>query len=228
MDQLQRNQLLWLTDAAWQALQNQADDPQAQDILLHWRTHLLPVVVTRQQCAMPTDRLSVGLPAPAQWGWRKLALSVPLNAIDTRQRFPALSQVACANGWDTAVVALDQALIQSGVHTRVYGSFAWQFLTRLTYVHPDSDLDISLDVQRLEQARQVLDLLARADLPLRLDGEIVFPNGQAVAWRELAQLLDGRVSQVLVKDRTHVALVTLDELSDMGCNEPMPLHADLA
>jgi hypothetical protein len=34
-----------------------------------------------------------------------------------------------------------------------------------------------------------------------------------VAWRELRQLLDGQVAQVLVKSRLQLALVTHDELT---------------
>jgi phosphoribosyl-dephospho-CoA transferase len=216
MDQLQRNQLVWLTDGAWQALINRSSDPQTQVILSHWHQHQLPVVVTRQHGALSAGQVSLGLPAPAQWSRRKLALEVPQNAIEASHRFPPLSQIASANGWDGAVVELNRALIQSGVEAEVYGSFAWQFLTRLSYVHPASDLDISLQVRHLDQARQVLDLLSHADLPQRLDGEIVFANGQAVAWRELAQLLDGQVSQVLVKDHTRVALMSLNALGDLN------------
>jgi hypothetical protein len=40
-----------------------------------------------------------------------------------------------------------------------------------------------------------------------VDGEIVFAQGQALAWRELLQLRQGQVSQALVKERFRLHLV---------------------
>jgi phosphoribosyl-dephospho-CoA transferase len=45
-----------------------------------------------------------------------------------------------------------------------------------------------------------------------VDGELVFPGGWAVAWREYAQLIGGKVEQVLVKHRTGVQLLEMAAL----------------
>jgi phosphoribosyl-dephospho-CoA transferase len=105
---------------------------------------------------------------------------------------------------------------------RVYGSYGWQFLTGMPYVRAGSDLDLSVHAPDLHAALQALDWLAQtvalgevgsggrapsARLPLRVDGEIVFPQGQALAWRELQQLRQGAVAQALVKDRHSLRLL---------------------
>ncbi len=231
MSELRRNQLLWLTEAGWQAMlasDQFKSQPSTQAVLSHWCLHQLPVVLTRQPTDMAIDQLGVGLPAPTQWRRRKFALRVSANEIQCAKEFPTLSQIATANTWGKAAFELDAALFQSGVQARVYGSFGWQFLTRLAYVHAASDLDLSLQVMHLDQARQVLVILTQAKLPQRLDGEVVFANGQAVAWRELAQLLAGQVSQILMKDRDRVALLNLEDLRAIACGERETLHAGLA
>ena len=45
----------------------------------------------------------------------------------------------------------------------------------------------------------------------RLDGELLFPDGAAIAWREWSDYRQGRASQVLVKRLRGVALETFCE-----------------
>jgi len=141
-----------------------------------------------------------------------LALVVPSNAIASVAPFPTFGQLTAANHWGAAALALDAALQQVDVQARVYGSYAWQHLTGLDYVHPDSDIDLTLPVRNLAHACQAFAPLAQAQLPQRLDGEFVFAGGLAVAWRELQQLITGQVTQVLVKHRTQVGLMTRQAL----------------
>ncbi|PIZ23987.1 MAG: malonate decarboxylase holo-[acyl-carrier-protein] synthase [Comamonadaceae bacterium CG_4_9_14_0_8_um_filter_57_21] len=217
---LQRQQLVWLTDTAWQSMQARTWDATAHAVLAHWRAQQLPVVVTRQRGDAAPDVVCVGLPAPSQWGKRKLAFSVSMSDIANTSPCPTLAQVADGHNWQVAAMALNAALTQRGVQARVHGSFAWQQVTALAYLHPHSDLDLHLPVTSLAQASQVLDVLKQSSVsnletavPLpRLDGELIFPGGQAVAWRELGQLLSGQVAQVLVKDLLTVRLVDLADL----------------
>jgi phosphoribosyl-dephospho-CoA transferase len=94
----------------------------------------------------------------------------------------------------------------------VYGSHGWQHLTGMPYVHRNSDLDLSIQVEDLQTAIEVADQLQALQDGPRLDGEMVFPSGRAIAWRELYQLAHGQVSQVLLKDRESVVLARLDAL----------------
>lgn len=68
----------------------------------------------------------------------------------------------------------------------IYGSFSWQIITKKNYTHADSDLDILLHVSMHHQLKQIVLLLNALAVASgrRIDGELIFPDGYAVAWRE--------------------------------------------
>ena len=216
MQDLRRNQLVWLHAQAWSQVQDHAWDAEAQIILAHWQRNKLPLVVCRQRIDVEPDRLCLGLPAPRQWSRRRLALTVELNQVAAIGAFPTLQQVAQAMHCELAALELDGKLTQLGVTPRVYGSHGWQWLTQMPYVHEASDLDVTLNVPDFQTACRVTALLAAAELGPRLDGEIAFPGGQAAAWRELQRLLAGHTAQVLLKDRQSIRLATRAELQKLG------------
>jgi phosphoribosyl-dephospho-CoA transferase len=92
----------------------------------------------------------------------------------------------------------------------VYGSFGWQLVTGLGYVHAASDLDLWLTVRSPERADEAVKLLHAAGAPkgLRIDGELLFPGGAGVAWREYASWRAGRARSLLVKRLDGVAVQT--------------------
>lgn len=216
MQDLRRNQLVWLHAQAWSQVQDHAWDAEAQIILAHWQRNKLPLVVCRQRLDVAPNQLCLGLPAPLQWSRRRLALKVGREQVASVGNFPTLRQVAPAMPWGPAALELDGELTQLGVTPQVYGSHGWQWLTRMAYVHEASDLDVTLNVPDFQTACRVTALLAAADPGPRLDGEIVFPDDQAVAWRELLRLLADHTAQVLLKDRQSIRLVTLAELQNLG------------
>jgi phosphoribosyl-dephospho-CoA transferase len=226
MEVLARNQLVWIDSVTWAHVEARVWDTQAQDILAHWRANRLPLVVCRQRTEIPPDQLCLGLPAPLQWSRRRVALSVSLDHLTARADFPTLMQVAQFNQWGVEAHDLCDSLDSMDVSAHVYGSHGWQWLTNLDYLHDASDLDLSLNVNSFEVASQVVQRLARTTLRCRIDGEIVFPQGQAIAWRELHQLLKGQTSQVLVKDRQSIRLADLAEVRHLGkvtpATKPVP------
>jgi phosphoribosyl-dephospho-CoA transferase len=130
--------------------------------------------------------------------------------VQTTGTFPTLVQVAGAMTWDTAAIELARGLHALGAVPRVYGGYGWQVLSGEAYVHPGSDLDLLIEVADIGAARAALPLLQQARLPCRLDGEFVFPDGDAVAWRELASAARGTADRVLVKSRSGARLVGFD------------------
>lgn len=216
MKSLLRNQLVSIDERAWAQIEDRTWDAEAQEILAHWRINRLPFVVCRQRTETATNRVCVGLPAPQQWSKRRLALTLSFDHITACAAFPTLMQVAQANHWGPAALGLSEALYNFGAQAHVYGSHGWQWLTGLRYLHAESDLDLSLGVTSFEMALKVTQLLASSQLHARIDGEIVFPQGPAVAWRELQQLLQGQASQVLVKDRHSIRLATLTDVRRLG------------
>ena len=99
------------------------------------------------------------------------------------------------------------SLKAAGTNARVYGSYGWQLLSGLGYVHAKSDFDLLLAVQDRDQADALVALLqAEAPTALRVDGELLFPDGAAVAWREYASWRAGLTRELLVKKLDSVAL----------------------
>jgi phosphoribosyl-dephospho-CoA transferase len=101
---------------------------------------------------------------------------------------------------------------------RVYGSLAMQALTGLPYVTGRSDIDLLAYPATGRQLHAALALLSRYATCLPLDGELIFPSGQAVSWKEWLQTKLNQ-SRVLVKGAhaVHLAdpqtlLATLEQL----------------
>lgn len=96
----------------------------------------------------------------------------------------------------------------------VYGSVAWQALTAVSYVRASSDIDILFSPTTCSQLEDGLALLEHYAGYLPLDGEILFPSGQAVAWKEWVQAIRcGINSRVLVKENFGVRLTTASALA---------------
>ena len=95
----------------------------------------------------------------------------------------------------TAVRVL-QTMDQLGLEVSVYGSAFWSHAGQACCMSPSSDLDLLLSPGSATQARQSLACLhtLRAEEEVGLDGEMLLPDGSAVAWAEM----DGR-ERVMVK-----------------------------
>jgi len=209
MTALHRHQLALLTETGWRGVLAGAWDAQARECLAHWAQHRLPLVVTRQR-PQGSDTVCLGLPAPGRWGRRRIALAVPWDALSRIDAFPRVERLsplldaAHRAPWR----ALCAALAASGVAARVYGSHGWQLLTGLDHVRAGSDIDLCIAVNDPAQADAVAELLQQA-WPVgapRLDGELVFGEGSAVAWREWFTWRAGRAPSVLVKRLAGVGL----------------------
>lgn len=210
---LRRHQLVRLNDAGWAAVRHRAWDQVAQTCLAHWSAHGLPLVVTQQPAGLAGGQLALGLPAPQVWQRRRFALQAALRDVLYFDEFPAASEItgllppAMRGAW----ASLGDALAAAGASARVHGSHGWQRLTGLGHLHADSDLDLHLSVGDVAAADAAVAALQASTLTApRLDGELVFPDGSAVAWREWTPWRERRVDRVLVKRLRGVAMETDD------------------
>ena len=203
MAPLRRHQLARLSPSGWAAVLGRPWDAQARDCLAHWASHRLPLVVTRQPADCAADeRIALGLPAPARWDKRRLALQVPHAAVLYLDEFPRLADMRrlLAQPVQGAVRELLGRLDECRATARVFGSYGWQAISGLDHVHAASDLDLSVAVEGAAHADAVARALASFESPrLRLDGELLFAGGSAVAWREWSEWRAGRARAVLVK-----------------------------
>jgi len=196
---MQRHDLFHLSPDAWTGILGRAWDAEALACLTHWRNHDLPLVVSRQTGMTDDTMVALGLPAPARWSRRRLAVQVRADGLGRPADLPG---VECVAGLFPS--GLVDALPEQ---VRIAGSFGWQHLTGLACVHADSDIDLLVRVADVPGADAVAALLAghRQHRP-RLDGELIFPGGAAVAWREWAAVRDAAAGQVLVKRLRGAAL----------------------
>jgi phosphoribosyl-dephospho-CoA transferase len=225
MNPLRRHQLVWLDEYAWYRVlataTSSADplrvpDSQALDCLSHWAQQRWPLVVTRQAAAVdavdasaPDGVLALGLSAPARLGRHAIGVNASLRGVMRLGAFPRAVEVltqlpaAAQAGWGL----LSERLDLLDVVARVYGSHGWQQLTAMDYVHTRSDIDLLVEVGSAAQADQAAALLLAADAgPLRIDGELAFEDGAAVAWREWLRFRSGQADRILVKRLTGASL----------------------
>jgi phosphoribosyl-dephospho-CoA transferase len=199
---LHRHQLARLSDAGWRKVLKREWDAPARECLAHWAAQRLPLVVTRQDAHAGDGAIALGLPAPARWGRRRLALRVAPNDVlyfdefELADRALDLLPVSTRPAWRSLCCSLKAA----GANARVYGSYGWQLLSGLAYVHAGSDVDLWLSGSDADQADALAACLQSfSDRHPRLDGELMFDDGAAVAWREWLAWRAGRVKALLVK-----------------------------
>jgi phosphoribosyl-dephospho-CoA transferase len=207
---LRRHQIVWVGEAGWRNVLARDWDAQARDCLAHWAEKRLPLVVTRQPDLADTVSIAVGLPAPDRWNRRRLALRVARSDVLYFDEFPLADKAGSLVPVSTRLAwrGLCANLKATGVNARVYGSYGWQLLSGLDHVRADSDIDLWLSVSDLDQAdAAVACLQSFASKRLRLDGELVFGDGTAVAWREWLAWRSGRAKGLLVKTLGGGALV---------------------
>jgi phosphoribosyl-dephospho-CoA transferase len=216
MPALRRHKLAWLSPQGWrQALASAPDHAQA---LQSWRRADWPLVARRQDADAAAGELALGLPLPPcpVKGKVRIALRLPASAVLRSSEPLALMAVlpALPARWQPAAAALAAQAAAQHVILRVYGSAAWQALTGLHYIGPRSDIDLLFYPDSMAALEAGAALFRRHADHLPLDGEIVFPSGRAVAFKEwLLALEAGAGMRVMVKDDARVSLQRMDALA---------------
>lgn len=204
----------------------QVTDGELHAYVTAWLAADRPLVVTRQSEAdkgfpdtIAPDTVSVGLALPPMLGKRRITLSValhhiarytpPLRLADAMMHAPA--------AWQPALGELDAAAMNIELELRVFGSLAWQTLSGLPYLTPQSDIDLLWHPLSNEQLLQGITLLARWEQSsgLRADGEVIFGASSAVSWREWATSRSDKDQRVLVKYASGAELVDARELLEL-------------
>lgn len=195
-----RHRRVWLL-ASLQPAELAATDPRAVEPLRAWVAQGRAVVGRARLPGDAPDRLPLGLAqridgAKLRWSFSLAPAAVvrveePLTLAEVVPGLPASMRAAAQRLVDEAAAL--------GMPLRVYGSAFWQHAAAggAGYLHDNSDLDLLCQPGTAKHARRWLAVLERlqAGSPMRLDGEIELPGGEAVAWRELA----GTSGSLLVK-----------------------------
>jgi len=210
-----RHDLAWLTGEGWRELL--AATPRgtpAYAAIARWAAAGWPLVVRRRDAAARPDDTCLGLaaaPDPASGAKLRLPLRVPARHI-ARHRGPLpLDAIvhALPARWQAPFARL--AMASAALDLRVFGSLALQALTGQLYLRASSDIDLLFRPRDARELDEGTLLLASFLDELPLDGEIIFPGGQAVAWKEwfAARADTGRV---LAKSQASVMLCARADL----------------
>ena len=218
MPALARHKLAWLSPQGWrQAL---AAAPEHAQTLHSWRREDWPLVARRRDADadLASNTVALGLPLPPcpVKGKVRIPLRLPAGAVLRSSEALTLASLlpALPPRWQAAAAGLSAQAAAQRITLRVYGSAAWQALTGLHYIGPRSDLDLLFYPENMAALQAGEALFRRHADHLPLDGEIVFPSGRAVAFKEwlLAQEA-GAGTRVMVKDESGVSLQRIDALA---------------
>lgn len=204
-----RHDLVWLTGRGWAAALERAL-PGQHAAIEQWRREDWPAVVRRADIGLPAGHVSLGIPLPPTPDGVKGRIALHSSTIDVAQRRPALALAAAAQAapghWRPALDVL-----AAGMPLQAYGSLAMQAITGQAYLTSSSDIDLLFFPVDTNALRAGLARLEQAAATLPLDGEVVFPSGAAVAWKEWLNASRNE-ARVLVKDAGAVRLAPMAEL----------------
>lgn len=221
---MRRHDLVYLhPDAPFETPCAEAGDPfwrSARD----WIAAGRPLVAARQTLA--GERVLLGLCLPVDQQRKRLSIQVGRRAVAEIRRPLSIERCSPRLPVVDADVLHRLAARAAACSARVgiFGSLAWEALSGENYRHAESDIDLIVDVETLAQFDAMLSALQQAadQLSCRLDGEIRFPDGNAVAWREVAANRESPAAAVLVKGPQEVALqpmqALLATLADACCD----------
>ena len=222
-----RHNLVWLSAQGWQSCRNSSRDsvaPSSHAALERWQQADWPAIVRRGDVDVAADTdadtaehqvcLGIALP-PDPLSGHKVRIALRAPAAEVRQmRGPLAIDAVIASApahWRDALHLLALEVARHDLAFGVYGSVALQALTGESYVSASSDIDLLFSPKTQPQLEVGVALLQRYAKTLPLDGEILFPSGQAVAWKEWVQA-SGNRSRVLVKGNRGVQLTTMAAL----------------
>ena len=204
-----RHDLVWLTGRGWGAALERAQ-PGQHAAIERWRREDWPAVVRRADIGLADGQLSLGIPLPPAPDGVKGRIALNASQIDVAKRSPALGLAKAAQAapghWRPALNDLAARL-----PLQAYGSLAMQAITGQAYLTPSSDIDLLFFPAGANALDAGLALLEQHAATLPLDGEIVFPSGAAVAWKEWLAASRNE-ARVLVKDAGAVRLAPMAAL----------------
>lgn len=210
-----RHGLVWLNEAGWiEALARVTDDHRYA--VQRWRQHDWPAVIRRRDADCASDEICLGIALPPDQDGVKLRVPLRIGLQGVRQMRAPL-EIAdviehAGSQWRDGLFELHANIAAQGLDIRVYGSLALQMLTGLSYLRPASDIDLLFSPLDRSQLEQGVSLLQQYATRLPLDGEIAFPSGHAVSWKEWAQGCGKSGNRVLIKHDSGVALQRVGEL----------------
>ncbi len=221
-----RHSLAWLSENGWQNVRQNATQVD-RGVIDEWRLANWPAVVRRDDIDTAEGYICLGVstpPDPESGVKTRIALSTATAHIEKIS--PPLNIAAVLHSigrpWATGLDTLRRDAEIDQLAVRVYGSCALQAITGKQYQTPASDIDLLFYPRTTKQLHDGLNLLERHSKKLPLDGEIVFPFGHAVAWKEWLNAARQTACRVLVKETKKISLLPMHDLVATLEDQPCP------
>ncbi|MCI1293120.1 MAG: malonate decarboxylase holo-[acyl-carrier-protein] synthase [Acetobacter sp.] len=227
-----RHRLLVVRPDVWRGIcadmQIDLDDAHTRDIVLDWADKGWPLICRRpyesELAEINAGGVALGLPLPPAMGKKRLGFVIPSYALSffSGDSWPCndISRPGLTSARLNDISLLGELGAQHGVAPEAAGSLLWETLTGLPYLSETSDFDVMwrLPASKLEDQEDLSAFLSDLDrtarkLSVRLDGEVIFPDGRAVQWQELHSARPD--DEVLVKNLTSVELVPVRTLAGL-------------
>lgn len=175
-------------DTGWERHLRSPLAPGEQALLMDWWAQGRPFVVLQGDAADADGDVRLGLTLPDK---RHIALHVGQEAVLNARPPLALGDVLwrAPEAWRSVLRRLHFLGETLGMPVGVFGSLAWEALCGVRYVRTDSDVDLLFSPRTWKAVERILyelETVSRVPGEVRLDGEVLLPDGGAVAWRELA------------------------------------------
>lgn len=162
-------------------------------MLREWIANGRPLIVRRPCLSDDEKEVFLGLSLP---GKRRMAFRVPVGSVRSVEPPPV---------WTGGVIG------GTGVVFRLYGSRAWELLTGLSYVTPESDLDLLVDIGSLAEWESFLASGLQLPARPRVDLEVIFCGDASFSWREYLS----SAGDILIKSNRRVWLERKDRLATL-------------
>lgn len=221
-EEWRRHDLLRVEPSAWSRVLSRQSVLAAVAEVAQWAALGRPVIVRRPAALDTVDVVPVALSLPL--AFNKLRVCLQVAPAEISKRMPGQMLRASLDeaplAWQGTAAKLLALADETGVEPLIFGSLLWQRLTRLPYLTATSDLDLLWPVTDLDCASWLvsrLDVIER-NSPVRLDGELILPDGGGVHWRELAS----GASEVVVKTMAGVQLRPASALFNVPACEAEP------
>jgi phosphoribosyl-dephospho-CoA transferase len=158
------------------------------EFFTHWVMRKHPLICTRQPKRNDSKTLQVGIPSYDKENEKKCRYTYVIQKSDVLKiaELPLLSKVFSNHSLDIAD------------DVKIYGSYCWEYLTNLNYVHSDSDLDILIRYanQSIHRLALLMIQLKEQLMVTKVDGEIRF---EGIGDCAISELLDTKSKSILFK-----------------------------
>ncbi len=187
-DFFRRHSFAWVGDE--ESLFDRISGETPQDdvaILRTWLGKRNPLIVRRPCLIEDGKTVCLGLALPPDPAKRRLAFRLPLAEIGKLVEPPLWRDCVASAAMKVArrVKSVLLATENAGLPLQTFGSYAWQYYTGLSYVTPNSDIDVLVQIKSRDEWEKFRQLMIDPKkTPHRVDLEIVLSGDASFNWRE--------------------------------------------